>query len=86
MKSWMPVKWIPVSERLPANQQEVLIGWDKPRHNWPTGPRVMSATFRDFSEYNDEDGSRLFRTGDSAYVVGELHCPSHWAELPEPPA
>lgn len=78
------IKWIKVTDRLPKDWQDVLIGWDKPRHNWPTGPRVVSVTFRDYNqEFPDDTGPRMF--GRYAIDPSNPDRPSHWAELPAPP-
>lgn len=79
----MTIEWRKIApDNLPEDWQDVLVGWDRPRHHWPTGPRVMTVTFRDFrQEYQDDDGPQMFGT----YGLGDLHCPSHWAPLPPPP-
>lgn len=64
-------RWIPVDERLPEKEQEVLAYWPSsgldPDVPWMTVARI------------NEDGNW-------ADIEMELEAPTHWMPLPEPPA
>lgn len=96
-----PVKWIPVTERLPASGVEVLAcyrslgGWHIIRAHWAAANTVESGSESDIGEYDEAtdqyyDPQGWYERIDywDAYnrVAVDEGDVSHWMALPAPPA
>ena len=66
-----PPKWIPVSERLPDDETELLVAFDD---------RSLGVAFAVFHHLDESEGPK-WTDGNGV----ELKQPTHWMSLPEPP-
>lgn len=71
--------WISVKDRLPPDNERVLIGWDFTPWDWMG--RVYEARYR---IWPGGEKAIWYRDG-GAFPVGEAKSPTHWMPLPAPP-
>lgn len=96
-----PVKWIPVTERLPASGVEVLAcyrslgGWHIIRAHWAAANTVESGSESDIGEYDEATDQYYDPQGwyeqidnwDTYSRVTVIQGEiSHWMPMPAPPA